>query len=88
MKSLAWTLARKAKKKCYSYPYYAMKRLETSTPENNPPPSSQSVVAAPIMEDKEVMWSNDGEEAVYGGEISSSSDANDVSVKHIHLSGE
>lgn len=65
-----------------------MKRLETRTPENIPPPSSQSVVAAPIMEDKEVMWSSDGEEAVDGGEISSSSDANDVSVKQIHLSGE
>ncbi|KAK4329145.1 hypothetical protein Pmani_000487 [Petrolisthes manimaculis] len=74
MKSSKWTLARKVKKKCYNYPYYVKKRLETETPEKIPPSSSQSVVAAAIMEDKEMMWSSDGEEAVDGGEISSSSD--------------
>ncbi|KAK4316580.1 hypothetical protein Pmani_000491 [Petrolisthes manimaculis] len=84
MKSSKWTLARKVKKKCYNYPYYVKKRLETETPEKIPPSSSQSVVAAAIMEDKEMMWSSDGEEAVDGGEISSSSDVNDVSVRQVH----
>ncbi|KAK3872368.1 hypothetical protein Pcinc_022585 [Petrolisthes cinctipes] len=84
MKSSKWTLARKTKKKCYNYPYYVKKRLETDTPEKIPPSSSQSVVAAAIMEDKEMMWSSDGEEAVDGGEISSSSDVNDVSVRQVH----
>lgn len=74
MKASRWTLSRKAKEKHSKYPYFAKKRLETDTTENQPPASCQSAVAVPILEDKETLWSSDGEEAVGSGITSSSSD--------------